>query len=84
MREEPSLLEFFRAGTSSSEAQGSDKIKTPFASPCLGGEKATKIKNSIMKKQYSKPAMMVYRMKAQPQLLQQSLPKDDLETLEQW
>ncbi len=70
MREEPSLLEFFRAGTSSSEAQGSDKIKTPFASPCLGGEKAT--------------TMMVYRMKAQPQLLQQSLPKDDLETLEQW
>ena len=78
------MLEFFRAGTSSSEAQGSDKIKTPFASPCLGGEKATKIKNSIMKKQYSKPAMMVYRMKVQPQLLQQSLPKDDLETLEQW
>ena len=37
-----------------------------------------------MKKQYSKPAMMVYRMKVQPQLLQQSLPKDDLETLEQW
>ena len=86
MREDLSLLEVFRTGTSSSEAQGRDKIKTPFASP-LGGEKATKIKNSIMKKQYSKPAMMVYRMKAQPQLLAgspQSLPKDDLETEYQW
>ncbi len=42
-----------------------------------------------MKKEYSKPAMMVYRMKVQPQLLagspQSQLPKDDvIETLEQW
>ena len=42
-----------------------------------------------MKKEYSKPEMMVYRMKTQPQLLAgsplQSLPKDDvIETYEQW
>ena len=40
-----------------------------------------------MKKEYSKPAMMIYCLKAQPQLLAvspQSLPKDDLETIEQW
>ena len=41
-----------------------------------------------MKKQYSKPTMMVYCLKAQPQLLagspQSQLPKDDLETIEQW
>jgi hypothetical protein len=51
--------------------------------------KATKIKNSNMKKEYMKPAMAVYRLKAQPQLLagsplQQSLPQSDIETLEQW
>jgi hypothetical protein len=51
--------------------------------------KATKIKNSNMKKQYTKPEMAVYRLKAQPQLLagsplQQSLPQSDIETLEQW
>ena len=51
---------------------------------------ATKIKkkNSNMKKEYTKPAMMVYCLKAQPQLLagspQSQLPKDDLETIEQW
>ena len=40
-----------------------------------------------MKKEYSKPALMVYCLKAQPQLLAgspQSLPKDDLETEYQW
>ena len=50
-----------------------------------------------MKKEYTKPAMMVYCLKAQPQLLagsptqqlpkddlEQQLPKDDLETIEQW
>lgn len=51
--------------------------------------KATKIKNSNMKKEYMKPEMAVYRLKAQPQLLagsplQQSLPQSDIETLEQW
>jgi hypothetical protein len=28
--------------------------------------------------------MMVYRLRTQPQLLQQSLPKQDVETYEQW
>ena len=38
-----------------------------------------------MKKEYMKPAMAVYRLKAQPQLLNSSLPKDDVnETYEQW
>ena len=42
-----------------------------------------------MKKEYMKPAMAVYRLKAQPQLLagsplQQSLPQSYIETLEQW
>jgi hypothetical protein len=41
-----------------------------------------------MKKEYTKPAMMVYCLKAQPQLLagspQSQLPKDDLETEYQW
>lgn len=53
--------------------------------------KATKIKNSNMKKEYMKPEMAVYRLKAQPQPqllagspLQQSLPQSDIETLEQW
>ena len=63
-------------------------MKTPSASPCLGGELGTKKKNSNMKKEYTKPAMMVYCLKAQPQLLagspQSQLPKDDLETEYQW
>ncbi len=37
-----------------------------------------------VKKTYTKPAMMVYRLRTQPQLLQQSLPKQDVETYEQW
>ena len=36
------------------------------------------------KKTYAIPTMMVYRLKTQSQLLQQSLPKDDDETFEQW
>ena len=39
---------------------------------------------SNVKKAYTKPAMMVYRLRTQPQLLQQSLPKQDVETYEQW
>ena len=40
-----------------------------------------------MKKEYSKPEMMVYRLKMQPQLLAgspQSLPKSDDDTEYQW
>jgi hypothetical protein len=37
-----------------------------------------------VKKTYTKPAMMVYRLRTQPQLLQQSLPKQDVEAYEQW
>ena len=38
-----------------------------------------------MKKQYTKPVMMVYLLKVQPQLLNSSLPKDDVnETEYQW
>ncbi len=37
------------------------------------------------KKTYEKPAMMVYLLKVQPQLLNSSLPKDDFtETDDQW
>ena len=51
--------------------------------------KQTKKNRINMKKEYMKPEMAVYRLKAQPQLLagsplQQSLPQSDIETLEQW
>ena len=37
-----------------------------------------------MKKQYTKPAMMVYRLKTQSQLLQASAPIYNEDTEEQW
>ena len=37
-----------------------------------------------MKKQYTKPAMMVYRLKTQSQLLQASVPIYNEETEYQW
>jgi hypothetical protein len=41
-----------------------------------------------MKREYMKPNMMVYRLRTQAPLLagspQSQLPKDDLETIEQW
>lgn len=36
------------------------------------------------KKTYEKPAMMVYLLKVQPQLLAGSLPQSDEETEDQW